>query len=160
MRSPIALQGRPPGPAPRKMRKTLYWAPVRPRDFRSCAASWPRASAVFRIATNKAFSGAEGACEFLKRGFTPENILVVTTIVKRKIPQGSGFPYRAQLDFAQETLRALRGYHGDRMSDVLRRQYFGRILGAVTGKFRGHASGANHADAYAMSAQVFRHAAG
>src|SRR5207245_2643549 len=55
-----ARQARPSGSAPRRMRSTLYCAPVRPADFRSCSAPAPSASAALRMATKaRSSTGAE-----------------------------------------------------------------------------------------------------
>src|SRR6184192_3507880 len=47
MRSPMPRQGRPSGPAPRRMRSTLYCVPVNSAVRVSFSASRPRASAIF-----------------------------------------------------------------------------------------------------------------
>lgn len=56
-----------------------------------------------------------------------ETIIVITTIVKRKdsepfasVPQ-SGLGNRAQVHFANEALRSLKGEHSDSVGDILRR---------------------------------------
>src|SRR6267378_3540674 len=56
MRSPMARQARPSGSAPRRMRRTLYCAAVRPAALTSCSASWLRVSAARRSETKIRFS--------------------------------------------------------------------------------------------------------
>src|SRR5436309_259114 len=91
-------------------------------------------------------------------------IVVITIIVKRKTPASLylhlGFPQRPKVNLTQEASRALRndGFHG--VSDVLRRQRLRGVLCAARREFRGDASRANHADANAVLAEIFRHAAG
>src|SRR6266704_736987 len=50
MRSPISRHAQPSGSAPRRIRRTLYWAPVSPRARTTCSACWLSASAVRRTA--------------------------------------------------------------------------------------------------------------
>src|SRR5207302_725309 len=90
--------------------------------------------------------------------------VVITIIVKRKTPASLylhlGFPQRPKVNLTQEASRALRndGFHC--VSDVLRRQRLRGVLCAARREFRGDASRANHADANAVLAEIFRHAAG
>src|SRR5258708_39924628 len=65
----------------------------------------------------------------------------------------------AELDFAQEALRALGGDHGDGVGDVLRGEDFAGVFRPAAGKFSGHAARADGADANAVSAQILGHAA-
>src|SRR5262249_1841634 len=58
--SPIARQASPSGSAPRRMRSTLYCAPVSPSDLISCSACNPSASAAFRIEMNTRSSKGSG----------------------------------------------------------------------------------------------------
>src|SRR5713226_1680425 len=69
-------------------------------------------------------------------------------------------PQRPKMNLAQEALRALRddGFHG--VCHIFRTQHFRRVLCAAPGEFRGDTSWANHADADAMLAEIFRHTAG
>src|SRR5437016_9185672 len=91
-------------------------------------------------------------------------IVVITIIVKRKTPASLylhlGFPQRPKVNLTPEASRALRddGFHG--VSDVFGRQRLRSVLRAARGEFRGDASRADHADADAVLAEIFRHAAG
>jgi len=69
-----------------------------------------------------------------------------------------GLSHRAQVDFAQEALRALAGDHGDGVSYIARVEDFRRVFRAAAGKFRGHAARAYGAHPNAVSAEVFGHA--
>src|SRR5579885_3524565 len=77
-------QASPAGCAPRKIRSTLYCAPVSPCSFRSCSASWASLSAAFSSAMYTWFS-CEAAIHI-------PMIVVTTTIVKRKSPAGEVSP--------------------------------------------------------------------
>ncbi len=89
------------------------------------------------------------------------NIVVVTITVKRKTDGlALRLAHRPQMDFTQKTLRALADDHGDGMGDIVRGKHFGRVLGAAPGKFGGDAAGTDYADADAVFAQIFGHAAG
>ena len=72
---------------------------------------------------------------------------------------GLGLGNRAQLHFAEETLRALGGDHSDGVRDVLGGEDFASVFRTAAGKFRGHAAGTDGADANTVAAQIFRHAA-
>src|SRR5437588_2704313 len=167
MRSPMARQARPLGSAPRRMRRTLYCAPVSPAAFKSRSACWPRVSAVSKSATKIRFSGERGGLENLDPKRTPRNIVVITTNVKRKKSRpvagpsvGLWFPQRPKVNLAQETPRALRdnGFHG--VGNIFGAQHFRRVLWAAAGEFRGDAARADHTNADTAFPEIFRHAAG
>ena len=63
------------------------------------------------------------------------------------------------MDFAEEALRALSGDHGDGVGNVIGGEDFGRVFRTAAGELRGYAAGTDSADADAMDAQVFSHAA-
>src|SRR5437879_12248343 len=69
----MARQARPLGSAPRRMRRTLYCAPVSPAAFKSCSASWPRVSAVCKSDTKTHFSREKEELESLNRRLTPQH---------------------------------------------------------------------------------------
>ena len=75
-------------------------------------------------------------------------------------PRVLGFGDRAKVDFADKALRALSGEHSDGVRNIIGSEDPGRILGASSGEFRGHAAGADDADADTVLAKILGHAAG
>ena len=62
------------------------------------------------------------------------------------------------MNFAKETLRALRGDHGDGVSDIVGGEDFGRVFRTASCKPGEYGAGADRADADAVAAEVFGHA--
>ena len=57
------------------------------------------------------------------------------------------FDEGAEVDFADETLRALDGQHGDGVGDVFSSEHFSGVLRPAAREFRGDTAGADSADA-------------
>src|SRR5260370_819128 len=118
MLSPMARQARPSGSAPRRMRRTLYCAPVSPAAFKSCSASCSRVSAVCNSATKMRFSREMAGPEDLERKFMSKYSRYNDDCQEGKPgpgrPRGVLVPQRAQGNLEHADARALRydGFHG------------------------------------------------
>jgi hypothetical protein len=71
-----------------------------------------------------------------------------------------GFAEGAHLNFADEALLALGEEHFDDVGDVLGLEEFGGVFLGAVGEVGGDAAGADEADADAVFAEVYGHAAG